>query len=190
MLAMSRFGSQYQVARPTGQCTATGRQLEPGEECVATLCEREEDEGFDRHDFSLEAWNEGERPPRLFSYWKTTVPHPQEKREVFVDDDVLIELFERLGEDDRPQRQAFRFVLVLILMRKRVLRFLGRREREAPESSADSPDAAPQQETWLFEYHSKARRTDEPMEVINPHLTDDDIRELTSQLSEILQGEL
>ena len=30
---------------------------------------------------------------------------------------------------------------------------------------------------------------DPPLEMINPHLNDEDVRELTAQLSEILQGE-
>ena len=52
---MSRFGTNYQVARPTGVCAASGDPLEPGAPCIATLCEREEDEGFDRLDFSIAA---------------------------------------------------------------------------------------------------------------------------------------
>ena len=38
-----------------------------------------------------------------------------------------MDLFERLADDERPQRAAFRFVLALILMRKRLLRFAGRK---------------------------------------------------------------
>lgn len=179
---MSRFAVDYQIARPTGLCAATGRPLEPETVCIATLCEREEDEGFDRLDFSEQAWESGERPPRLFSYWKTVVPHPEEKKNPLVDDEVLLDLFTRLGADDRPQRQAFRFVLGLILMRKRLLKFEGRVTEPAGEDAAD-------QEFWLV----RAKGDDpesEPMRVLNPHLTDDDVRELTEQLSEILQGEL
>jgi hypothetical protein len=172
---MSRFGAQYQVARPTGVCAASGEPLEPGVECVAVLCETPED-GFERHDFSPGAWERGERPEGLFSYWKTVVPEPQEKRRLLVDDAVLVDLFERLADDDRPQRIAFRFVLGLILLRKRKLKFVGR-EQEGDEERwkmlprPSDPDAV-------------------PMEVVNPRLSEDDVRELTGQLSEILQSEL
>lgn len=174
---MSRFGSQYQVSRPTGVCAATGEPLEPGTPCVATLCEREEDEGFDRFDYSVGAWESGARPERLFSHWKTTVSRPEEKRKLLVDDEVLLDLFERLAADERPQRIAFRFVLALILMRKRLLKFVGREEGEGERP-----------ERWLFRRKGDEPES-EPVEVINPHLSDDDVRELTAQLGEILEGD-
>jgi len=173
---MTRFAAEYRIAGFTGLCAATGVPLEPGAECMATLCEREHDDGFDRKDFSIAAWQDGQRPERLFSYWKTTVPQPTDRKRVFVDDDVLMQLFERLAEDSRPQRVAFRFVLALVLLRKRKLRMVGR------ETDKDGT------ERWLF----KQRLADESpaAEVINPRLTDDDVVELTTQLTEILQAEL
>jgi hypothetical protein len=178
---MSRFGTQYQVSRPTGQCAATGKPLEPGAPCVATLCERTDDEGFDRLDFSLGAWEAGERPERLFSFWRTTVTRPDEKRRMFVDDEVLEDLFLRLADDDRPQRVAFRFVLALILMRKRLLKFVGR-------TSGDERSSERSTEIWLL--RRKGAADDDPVvEVVNPRLSEDDVRELTAQLGEILQGE-
>ena len=35
---MSRFGSEYHISRPTGQCAATDIPLTPGGACIATLC--------------------------------------------------------------------------------------------------------------------------------------------------------
>ena len=175
---MSRFGTQYQVSSPTGVCAATGQPLEPGVVCMACLCEREDDEGFDRQDFSMAAWDEGTRPERLFSFWKTTVSPPEEKRKLLVDDEVLIDLFHRLAGDERPQRIAFRFVLALILMRKKRLKFAGR---------TDGGEGGT--EHWLL--RRPGQDPDEPLiEVANPRLSDDDVRELTGQLGEILQGEL
>ncbi len=175
---MSRFGSQYQISRPTGQCASTGKAFEPGSPCIATLCERSEDEGFDRLDYSIEAWESGDRPERLFSFWKTVVVDHDDRRKMFVDDEVLLDLFQRLADDDRPQRIAFRFILALILIRKRLLKFAGR------VGAAEG-----QTERWLV--RPKGVGTDQsPLEVVNPHLSDDDVRELTAQLGEILQGEL
>ena len=173
---MSRFGTQYQVARPTGVCAETGEPLEPGQACIATLCERPDDEGFDRCDFSIAAWEAGARPERLFSFWKTVIPSADQKQRVLVDDQVLTDLFERLADDERPQRVAFRFVLGLILLRKRELKFVGR--------SGTGED-----ERWLMTPRKSDPETP-PLEVVNPHLSDDDVRELTDQLSEILQSEL
>lgn len=181
---MSRFATDYQVARPTGVCAATGAELAPGAVCIATLCDRPEDEGFDRLDFSPEAWDAGERPERLFSYWQTTVPDTSDesKKNILVDDAVLMDVFERLADDARPQRRAFRFVLMLILIRKKLLRFVGREQDEA------GGDAAPD-EYWLLRPRGSAPE-DPPLRVFNPHLQDDDVRELTEQLKEVLQGDL
>jgi hypothetical protein len=178
-LSMSRFGADYHVARSTGRCSATDQPLEPGTVCVATLCERLEDEGFDRWDFSLAAWESGARPQGLFSYWKTIVPAPDAKPKLLVDDTVLMDLFERLASDERPQRVAFRFVLALILMRKKLLKFVGR--------SATAGGTGVEQ--WLMQPKG-ADPASPPLRVINPNLADDDVREIIDQLSEILQSEL
>ncbi len=175
---MSRFGTDYKVAPPTGRCAGSGELLEPGQHCIACLVEREDDDAFERLDYSADAWESGNRPEGLFSYWKTVVPEPTEQRKLLVDDAVLMDLFERLAEDERPQRQAFRFVLGLILMRKRLLRFIGRAEKDATET-----------ELWLLKPRG-ADADDPPIELLNPKLTDDDVRELTDQLSEVLHAEL
>src|SRR5688572_25517206 len=83
---MSRFGAEYQISRATGRCAATDEPLAPGAICVATLCERTDDDGFDRKDFSLDAWESGARPQGLFSYWKTVVPKPDAKPRLLLDD--------------------------------------------------------------------------------------------------------
>ena len=179
---MSRFGTDYQIARATGRCAATDRVLEPGSTCVATLCERTgatSDEGFERRDFSLDAWDSGRRPDGLFSYWKTVVPHPDDKPRLVIDEAVLMELFERLASDQRPQRLAFRFVLGLILMRKKHLQVVGRETVQGTEF-------------WLLQPRGIAGidPPPAPIRLANPQLSDDDVRSLIEQLSEILQSEL
>lgn len=175
---MSRFGTDYHVARSNGRCTATNQPLIPGESCIATLCERPEDERFDRKDYSVAAWESGARPEGLFSYWKTIVPEPDARPRLLVDDTVLMDLFERLGSDARPQRIAFRFVLGLILMRKKLLKFTGRRSEAGVER-------------WLLQPRSSGDQpAPPPFDLVNPNLADEDVRELIDQLSEVLQSEL
>lgn len=176
---MSKYGSEYRVGRPTGVCAASGETLQPGDECIATLCERIEDEGFDRLDYCPREWESGTRPERLFSYWRTTVPASDAKEKILVDDSVLMDLFERLGQDTREQRIAFRFILALILMRKRLLRYV-RRVNGGNEGD---------NEIWFM--RPKGSDPDSPLiEVINPQLSEEDIRELSDQLTEVLQGEI
>ncbi len=176
---MSRFGHTHGVSHPSGRCEATDRPLEPGSPAMAALCERcvedgGEDEGFDRVDYSVEAWEEGVRPPRLFSYWRYIVPEADRKPGIVIDDTVLVDLFERLEGDERPRRIAFRYILALALMRKRKLKLVGR------ETTEDG-------ETWLLQF----RGVDgDAMRVANPGIGEDEIVELADQLGEILQGEI
>jgi hypothetical protein len=175
---MSSYGVSYHVARSTGVCAASGSRLEPGTECIAALAERADDDGLDRFDYSLAAWESGARPERLFSYWKTRVPEAGARPKLIINDEVLESLFERLADDERPQRVAFRFVLALILMRKRRLKYLDRRVDGGVE-------------TWqLAPRGGESRDPLPPIQVVNPRLKDEDVRELTDQLSEILQSDL
>ena len=173
---MSRFGVDYRIARPTGLCAATGERLEPGTACVAALFENDDDDGLERRDYSAAAWNAAEPLAGVFSFWKTTVPDPDAKQRVLVDDAVLLDLFESLSGEAQRRRVAYRFILCLILMRKRLLRYVGRRGDGEDEQWLMLPKGAPP---------GTAR-----IEVTNPHLTDEDVRELTDQLSEVLRGEL
>lgn len=172
---MTRFGTTHGVSRPTGCCAATDEVLVAGTTAMATLCERDEDEGFDRVDYALEAWERGERPPRLFSHWHFIVPDADAKPGLVIDDAVLLDIFERLDGDQRPRRIAFRYILALVLMRKRQLKLEGREEGK---------DGG---ETWLMRF----RGVDgEPTRVLNPGINEDEIRDLGEQLCEVLQGDL
>lgn len=110
-------------------CAATGRVLSPGDRVVVALIERTDDGGLDRLDFDEEAWDAGARDPagrRVFAHWRGAQAEPNAKPRQFIDDDALLDLFHQLGESgadggDGRGRAAFRYVLALILCRKRLL---------------------------------------------------------------------
>jgi hypothetical protein len=170
---MSRFGNSQGVSRPTGVCASTGEPLPKNEPAMATLCEREEDEGFDRLDFSIAAWESGQRPDRLYSHWRYIVLDSDKKEKIGIDDAVLTDLFERLAEDERPQRIAFRYILALVLLRKRKLKLVGRQ---------DSGEG----EIWLLQFRGAEG---DPAKVKNPRIAEEEIQDLSEQLGEILQGD-
>lgn len=176
---MARFGSQYRIARSSGECAETGRPIEPGAPCIAALCEDDE-AAFQRFDYSIEAWEAGARPEGMYSFWRTRMPERGEKKKVFVDDQVLLDIFERLAEDGREVRQAFRYVLALILIRKRLMRYAGRK--------TEAGDDGAEHDIWLL--RPKGSDPDvPPLEVLNPGLSDGDILELSEQLADVLQGD-
>ncbi len=198
---MTQFNAPgYDVERPTGRCAFCGRELAVGESYIAALVELDEAErraaavgkagspaaalGLRRLDVSMEAWQSGQRPERLFGHWKATVQEPNRKKRMFVDDEVLLGLLRRLGEASEPQRVAFRFVLTLILMRRKMLRYDGTVQRG-------------EQQWWQVVPKLDASKGPlgkwndaEPIEVLDPHLDQSAVLQVTEQLGQILEAEL
>ncbi len=202
----------WHVGRVAAQCAACNTELPPTTICWAALCDRPIEQltpaekiaeakskngeekkpelsPFIRVDFCEKCWDEGKRPPEpltTFSHWKTTVPVPETKKKLLVDDSVLVDVFARMEGKTEPQEIRFRFVLALILMRKRLLKYEG---MEAVPSTPINPagtDLAAHPETWRM----IPRGTDQVVHVINPHLTADQITEVSQQLSAILAEEI
>lgn len=175
---MSRISANWDIGRSTGRCAASGAPLEPGAACVAALVEREDETtgatALVRLDFTDEGWASPARPTGIVAFWRTTVPAADEKRRGFVDDKTLLDLFERLGGDERPHRVRFRFVLMLLLVRKKLLRVAG-------TSSAGGV------ETWSV-LPKGAAEGEEPSSVVNPKLDEEAMKEVTEQLNEVLDG--
>ena len=198
---MTQFNAPtYDVERPTGQCAFTGRTLEPGEAYTATLVEADTPDaplGLKRLDVAMDAWNNGQRPDHLFSYWKTVVPEPNQKKSIFVDNEVLMNLLRRLSDADNPQRLAFRFILALILMRKKLLRYDRTEMRPATVQTDDGLTDTVEQEWWLLTPKLDLAKgplgrwnVDESIEVLNPQLDEQRTQQVTEQLNEILNAEL
>ena len=97
----------------------------------------------------------------------------EEKKKVFVDDEVLCTLFERLSDATEPVKVHFRFVLGLILMRKRLVIYDGARHEEG-------------RDIWIVRMKGK----DEKLELTDPKLNEQQVTEVSQQLSQILNEEL
>lgn len=160
----------WQVDAPKGRCAVTNRQLNEGEEFHSVLFEDEQVEGgFRRIDYSLEAWQGV--PEGAFCSFKTHVPVREQRRKLLVDNDVLINFFVRLADETELLRQQFRFVLALILMRKRILRYDGSTQQDGSE-------------VWQMTLMSDQSTHS----VLNPQLTDEQIEGVSGQLGAILHG--
>lgn len=113
------MATAWQISRRTGACAVTGRPFEDGERHVSFLREREG--ALERVDLSLDAWrdrgaDEDDGEPLLF--WHTR--HDVEPRKtVQLDLDALGRLFVALEGHESVAVREFRYVLCLLLMRKR-----------------------------------------------------------------------
>jgi len=110
---------EWEIDKPLGQCYGTGRKIKSGEGYFGALVET--DQGLERRDFCADYWNS--EKPDVFCFWKAKLPHPDQKKPIFVDDEMLMAFFERLEKETEQEKNNFRFVLALILMRKRRLKY-------------------------------------------------------------------
>jgi hypothetical protein len=161
--------AEWVINKPLGECFGTGRKIAPGEEYFGALVET--DQGLERRDFSKEYWEK--EKPLVFCFWKSRLASPDEKKELFVSDEMLMAFFERLAPETDPEKINFRFVLALVLMRKRRLKYDGTRMDE-------------DREIWRLRIPGEKDTVD----VVNPHLDESQIEQLTAQIGQILQADL
>lgn len=85
---------------------------------------------FNRSDF-CEACFQSARPAEVYYYWKTTLAQPEttapRKTRTVMDVDHVLEFFKRLEGESAQQKVAFRYILALILARKKLLQTSERR---------------------------------------------------------------
>ncbi len=156
----------FEIERSSGRCTVTGRELREGEVFYAVIFEQ--GDGFRRADYSAEAWT---GPPEgAFCTFKSRVPVKARKKKLLIDDELLVQFFVRLDGTDEPSRLQLRFVLALILMRKRLLRY---------EDTRHTDDGS---EAWQM----RLAKEGSPHQVLNPRLTDEQIESVSRQLGVIL----
>lgn len=106
----------FEVQRCTRRCAATGRELVPGEPLVSVLVANGSQ--VVRHDYAADAWTEPPQPN--LGWWRSRVPEGSAQRVVWAPNDVLLDYFERLESD--PTQLDVRYVLTLLLVRRRLLR--------------------------------------------------------------------
>lgn len=168
--ATSNRTGGYEIPRPGGRCAVSGEAIEPDDKFVAAI--RETPTGLERLDVRPDFWNAFDKNG-LLAFWQATMPRPEQKKKVFVDDETLCTLFERLSDAVEPAKVGFRFVLGLILMRKRLIAYEGVRH-----------DAG--RDIWIV----KPRGRDDRLEMIDPKLDESQIGDVSQQLGEILNQEM
>lgn len=121
--------TDYEIQASSRRCAVSGRELRPGERFYSVLLE--EGGKFLRRDFSQEAW---QGPPAgAFSFWLSRVPEEEGNRRPPVDNEMLVDCFQRLEGQTDPARVHFRYVVALLLMRRKRLKFEEARVEEGQE---------------------------------------------------------
>jgi hypothetical protein len=174
------MAKEYNITRTAGRCTACQQELAPQQEFMATVREvagPDDEDELVRQDYCLNCWEPVREATTadksVFGIWHAHVPTPKEKKKTFVDDDLLVNFFDRLEGADEPAKVQFRFVLALILMRKKLLSYDG-----IQHGDGDQP--------WLMHFRGSGRKC----KVTDPHMDEDKIAQVSRQLGEVLEGDI
>jgi len=161
----------YDIAKASEHCGACDRAMAPAEEFVAVLVDAGDELG--RRDYCLACW-EARQPAgdsAFLAVWRCRTPEPAKPQRQLVGNEALADLFEKLDGSDEPAKLNFRFVLGLMLMRKKLLVY----------DRTDTGDDG--REIWTM--HWKGR--DDPLSVVNPQLDDEKIAQAAVQLGALFE---
>jgi hypothetical protein len=119
----------FEVQRCTRHCAVSGRELASGEWFYSVLAA--EGPAVVRHDFATEAWSGP--PERSLGWWKSQMPalESKSKKAQWAPNDVMLQLFDELA--NQPERADMRYVLTLLLVRRRVLRLEDTEQSDAKQ---------------------------------------------------------
>ena len=159
--------SEWQMPRPGKTCAGCRRGFEDGETFQALLDETPE--GYERRDYCLDCPPPAEPVP--IATWKAHRPPAQSKKPQTFDREAVYSFFLRLEDADEPEKLRLRFVLALLLWRKKVLKFTQSTETDGGE-------------TWEF----STPRTGENHHVHRPELDEEQLERLSLQLEHLLAG--
>jgi hypothetical protein len=159
---------EWEIKSRARFCARTGKPFEEGE-CFYTLLFHDGD-GFRREDISEQAWNERNDNMQPFSFWRSKYEAAQPRPSEPLRKEDAESLLRRLVSEADLASVNARYILALILERKRILR---------PIQSSD--------EGLLVYEHAG---TGESIVVPNPRLSLDQISAVQNEVYEMLGGSL
>lgn len=154
-------------------CAHTGQAFADGETFVSVLLEEPKTGEWLRRDYSTAAWEELEpSTPHVFSVWKSEYEATKsEARPEITEKESAENLLRRLCEEDSITTENTRYILAVMLERKKQLKQTGTRETE---------DA-----TFLIYEHPKSG---EAYLIRDPELKLDQLEQVQQEVTRLLAG--
>ncbi len=153
-------------------CAVTEKHFEDGEPFYTAIFPDPESSGYLRKDFSVSAWeNRAPDAPSPFSFWKSIYHAPVKEEQVKVTDESPEDLLRRLIEEDEAHTENARYILAIMLERKKLL-------KEA--------DSQPVSDGIIRIYEH--RKTGDVFIVKDPNIPLADIERIQKEVSELLEN--
>jgi hypothetical protein len=156
--------ADWDIKSRAHQCSRTGKEFSEGDFFYTILIR--EGEGFRREDLCEEEWTNRNENIAPFSFWRSKYEPPTAPPPDPLPRDDAEGLLRRLIEENDPAHKNARYILALMLERKRLLR---------PIESND-PD--------ILTYEHMA--TGETFVIVNPHLSFEQIPAVQLEVSALL----
>jgi hypothetical protein len=106
----------YEVQHSSRHCSITGREFAPGETYYSAIVAKGAE--VIRHDYAADAWPGP--PTEAIGWWKSQVPNRAEGKKHWAPNDVMLQFWDELAM--QPDKRDMRYVLTLLLVRRRVFR--------------------------------------------------------------------
>ncbi|MGY8643328.1 MAG: hypothetical protein ACKVJU_19815, partial [Verrucomicrobiales bacterium] len=157
-------------------CAHTETPFEDGDKFFTCIFDDPESDGFIRRDFLAASWKEIEPTLKVrpFSFWKSTfkVPVVVEKNEV-LEKNSAEGMLRKMVEADEPRTENARFILALMLERKKTL-------IPTAEKMTD------ERKLLLYEH----KETGEVFIVVDPQLRLSEIESVQLEVADLLAGRI
>ncbi len=170
------LNDNWNIKGRSPSCSITERKFEDGESFYAAIFDAPDgEEGFVRRDFSIDAWKDYEKQdntPKPFSFWKSIYEAPvREEKEESVRKEDAESLLRRLVEEDEAHTENARFILAVMLERKKILK------------QTDSQRIG---ETKLLIYEH--RKSGDVIIIADPQIPLDQVENVQEEVADLLSG--
>jgi len=165
--------TEWKISKTGPQCQSCGTPFALDTAYFSALFKTAE--GMQRSDY-CDACFHGKRPADVFYFWKTSQAHhgqSAKKPRPALDFEYVLDFFKRLEGESSSQRVAFRYILALMLSRKKILTAGDRKKDENGRVTQNYREKISGAET--------VNHT-----VIEPDLSEDEIQALSAELSVLL----
>jgi hypothetical protein len=125
------INENWNIRSRSHTCEQSGAAFADGETFYTALFEDPRTDELIRRDYSVESWEVLRDELRPFSFWKSVYEAPRHEAKPEVMEKESAEgLLRRLIEEDNPGTENTRYILAVMLERKRILKQTATRETE------------------------------------------------------------